>query len=145
MVVWRGEYKYANNMKSRSSRLLSLYGLFALLMGALGVLSEEQGASVQYLALAGTGAAAIVCSFSMNRDSIAAFSAAPAITGFGVAMGLWYGVRGWLAVGSGEAGVFLPAVLFSLVCLFSAVLTPTLLKTWKLQRRFYNLFDNSKE
>ncbi len=132
-------------MKSRSSRLLSLYGLFTLLVGVLGILSEEQSVPAQYLVLAGIGVGAIVCSFSMNKDTMAAFSAAPAITGFGGVAGLWFGIRGWLAVGVGEAGVFLPAVLFSLVCLFSAVLTPALVKTWKLQRRFYNLFDNSQQ
>lgn len=132
-------------MKSRSSRLLSLYGLFSLLVGALGILSEEKGASTPYLVLVAIGAGAIVCSFMMKKDSIGAFATAPAITGFGIAAGLWYGARGWMGVGAGEAGIFLPAVLFSLVCLFSVVLTPALLKTWKLQRRFYNLFESGKE
>ena len=135
----------AGTMKSRSSRLLSLFGLFTLLVGALGILSEESNARTPYLVLAAIGAGAIICSSLMRKDSIAAFAAAPAVTASGLLAGLWYGVRGWTGVGQGEAGVFLSAVLFSLVCAFSAVLTPTLLKTWKLQRRFYNLFETNKE
>lgn len=131
-------------MKFKALRLLSLYGLFTLFIGVLGVMSEDGKAPLHYLLLAAVGAGAIVSSFAMKDDTIGAFAAAPVVTGLGALAGLFYGVRYWLALGTGASGVFVPAVVFSLVGMFSVLLTPTMRKAWKFQRRLYNLLDGSR-
>lgn len=131
-------------MTSRASRLLALYGLFALLTGALGFLSEEGGDRIPYVVAAAVGAAAVVCSSMMKKDALGAFAAAPVIAGVGLLAGLWYGVLGWAGVAAERGGVFVSATVFTLIGIFSAVLIPTMIRTWKVQRRFFHLFENDR-
>lgn len=131
-------------MKSRVARLLSLYGLFLLICGALGLLSDTADELLPSGLTAAVGAAALVCSSMLKKEEAGAFAAAPAIVAAGLLVSVWFALQGWLGVAAEKSGVFFATVLFTLTALFSAILLPTFVKAWKLRRRFHKLFDGGE-
>lgn len=128
-------------MKSKASRLLALYGLSLVLLGALGWLVGGEGSTLRYGLLSCTGAAAMVCSSLMKNDNSDAFTASLTIVGCGLLISLWFAVQGIIGLIAGKGGVLMETVFFVFTAMFSVVLLPLLVRAWKLYRRFFQLFE----
>lgn len=128
-------------MTSRVSRLLSLYGLFLLMCGALGLLSDTASEQLPSGLMAAVGAASVICSSMLKKEEASAFAAAPLIVAAGLLVSVWFALHGWIGVAADKSGIFFATVLFTMTALFSTMLLPTLVRTWKLRQRLYKLFD----
>lgn len=128
-------------MKSKASRLLALYGLSLVLLGALGWLAGSEGGELRYGLLSCIGAAAVVCSSLLKKDNPEAFTASLTIVGSGLLLSLWFAVQGVVGLIAGKGGVLIETTFFVFTAMFSIVLLPVLVRAWKLYRRFFQLFE----
>lgn len=134
-------YNKLCSMKSKASRLVTLYGLSIALLSTLGWAAGSHDTVLRYGLLWCVGAAALVCSFLMKKDTADAFTAAVAVVAAGLLLGLWFAVQGVVGLVAGTSGILMETLFFTCIAAFSLVLLPVLVRAWKLYRRFFRLLE----
>jgi len=102
-------------MKIELGKWLVGYGLFLILIGLAGYLSNPEKAKTALMSGGLFGALAIACGVLRMRGALWAGKAALGITGFLALIFTWRATVGWLAVAQGNADKLTAAVLITLM------------------------------
>ncbi|MCG3147158.1 MAG: hypothetical protein PCFJNLEI_00595 [Verrucomicrobiae bacterium] len=115
-------------MKIELGRWLVGYGVFLILIGLVGYLSNPEKARTALMSGGVFGALSIACGVLWLRGMRWARKAALGITGLLTLIFAWRATVGWLAVAQGNADKLTTAVLISLMLLATVATIARLLR-----------------
>ena len=115
-------------MNTKAAGYLVLYGVFLIVMGLVGYLSNPEKAKTALMSGGTFGALSILWGVLGARSVRWSLPAAIGTTGFLAVVFAWRASLGWLAVLDGRSEKLFAAVLITAMLAASAMMLPCLLK-----------------